>query len=227
MRAEAWAIVVMVVLVGSAWSPPPRSLRVALAGEAPPRPARRLAVPGRARRAQRRRTEHLPLVLDLLARELRSGVTLTTAVAQVAPGDRTGLGSAIARIEQGEPVIDAIDRWLDGFPPADAAFVGGVFRLGLHTGAAIARALDRAAAALRAQQELTDEVRALTAQSRASALVVGGAPAGFLAFVAATDAGAASFLFTEPVGWACVTAGLALEAVGFWWMRWLVQRFDR
>jgi len=225
MRVETGAVVAGVLILCSAKPPRARPLGAKPALSGGPWPGRRL--PGEDRRARRRRLERLPHVLELLVRELRAGATLATAVAHVAPSDQTGLATAVVRIDQGEPVMQAMDRWLDGFPPADAAFVGGVFRLGLHTGTAMADSLDRAAEALRGRRELADEVRALTAQSQASALIVGLAPLGFLAFMGATDVGAVAFLFTEPAGWACGLIGLSLEAVGFWWMRRLVQRFDR
>lgn len=187
-------------------------------------PVARLGSGLRDRRDRRLRRDRLPLVLELVARDLRSGTTLNAALTRVARADGTGLAEAVGRIERGEPTVAALDRWLSTFPADDAALVGGVFQLGLRTGVATADALDRAAASLRVRHEVLAEVRALTAQSRASALVVAIAPVGFLTLVATADADASAFLFTTPGGWACLVVGLSLDAAGFWWMRRLVGR---
>ena len=97
-----------------------------------------------------------------------------------------------------------------------------VLGLGAATGAALADALDRTAEVIRERRELASELNALTAQSRASALLVAAAPVAFLAVFGLTDPGSLGVLVTSPLGWVCLLAGIGLDGIGFWWMRRLV-----
>lgn len=71
---------------------------------------------------------------------------------------------------------------------------------------------------LRERIALEREVRALSAQARASAMVMIVAPIGFAFLGASADSRVASLLLTRPLGWACVSVGIGLNAIGGWWM---------
>ena len=60
-------------------------------------------------------------------------------------------------------------------------------------------------------------------QARLSAVVIALLPVGFTAWCITTDPRAASFLLGSAAGWLCLTAGLALLAVGAWWMARIVR----
>jgi Flp pilus assembly protein TadB len=63
------------------------------------------------------------------------------------------------------------------------------------------------------------EARALSAQARLSALVVGAAPLGYLAFSALVDPAAVTALVDTGVGRVCLLLGLGLEALAGLWIR--------
>lgn len=178
------------------------------------------------RRLLRTRCEALPLALELLARELRSGVTIVFAFEHVALTADPALDvpALVERLRHGSGLAPAVDWWVARFDDEDASVIAGVFHLGTETGTAVADALDRAAASIRARSELSAEVSALTAQSRASAVMVGAAPVGFGLLLAFAEPSAMSFLFGSVSGLACLIVGLGLDAAGFWWMQRLVAR---
>lgn len=230
MRPEAAVVFVAVCVGGLSFVPPPRRLISPPGSRPSPDDLRRwLSITIRRRRAARARQAALPLVLELTARELRSGATVVTALRRVAAthNDQPELSEVVDRIDRGDRVLTAIDRWVDAFHPADGALVSGVFHLGIETGSGVAGALDRAAAGIRARAELADEVRALTAQSRASAQMVALAPVGFAVVLSAAQPAALAFLVTSPEGALCLTVGLVLDAVGFRWMGRLVDGVAR
>lgn len=231
MRAEVTLFFVALCAVALPSAPSPRrqvAHRALARGAGRRRVGPDLVAFGGQRRAQRHRREALPLVLELVARELRSGVTISQAFEHVAAtaDEVLDLDSLVDRLRNGQLIGPAIDWWVARFDPADAALVGGVFHLGTETGTAIADALDRAIAGLRARAELADEILALTAQSRASALLVAVAPLGFGVVLLVAEPDAAAFLFTSGLGFACLVIGLTLDAVGFWWMHRLVERIS-
>lgn len=229
MRPEAAVAFVVLCAVGLPWHAPARSAH----GATRPPDDRLLANVRRragalsARRGLgNRRRRAVPLVLELLARELRSGVTIAQAFRNVAPAadPALDLDLMVQRLGQGAGLTAAVDWWVTRLDRSDAAVVAGVFHLGAETGTAVADALDRAASGIRARGELSDEVRALTAQSRASAVLVGLAPLAFAAVLAAAEPASLTFLFGSPLGIGCLLVGLVLDAVGFWWMHRLVIR---
>lgn len=230
MRPEAVVVFVVLCAVGLPLAPRPRRPTEPATPTSPVGPARHRAsrfrdVVGRRRLVSRRR-DALPLTLELLARELRSGLTILPAFEHVAAhaDPSLDLPALVDRLRHGAGLTTAVDWWAGRFDPDDASVIAGVFHLGTETGTAVAGALDRAAAGIRARGELAAEVRALTAQSRASAVMVGCAPLGFGALLAVAEPSAVSFLFGSALGLACLAAGLLLDALGFWWMHRLVAR---
>ncbi len=173
------------------------------------------------RRHRRRLIGGLPDLVELVARGLRGGANLSGALTDAASGDGSAaasLRSALDRVSRGGRLGDSIDRWADHIDHPDADLVRAVIRFGDQTGGALAGSLDRAAATLRERAALVEEVRALTAQTRASSLVVALAPLGFLGVVATVDAESAIVLFTTPLGLGCLIAGLVLDGLGVVWM---------
>lgn len=122
-------------------------------------------------------------------------------------------------LEHGAGVPAALRSWsTGGSASAQVRHVAASLSLAAEVGGPVARSVDRVAATLRERRELRDEARALATQSRASAAVLALAPVGFAALVAAVEPAALSFLFGSPVGLACLTSGLLLEAAGALWM---------
>lgn len=169
----------------------------------------------------------VPELLELTARSRRAGMALVpslTAASDMVPD--AGVGPALARLAAGSSLADALDEWAAAIDDGDAELAVAVLLLGDASGAAVAGRLDRSAAMLRQRAALADEVRALTAQTRASAMVVALAPLGFAVVVAMTDSGFVETMIGTPIGRISLVAGLLLDAIGVWWMSRLT-RSDR
>ena len=167
-------------------------------------------------------------LLELTARALRAGASLPMALETASaelPG--AGLTPVTRRIAGGLSVAEAIDGWAAAATGSRTAAArrtaAALLVLGHRSGAAMAASLDRAAASIHQRRATHDEIRALTAQTRASGLLVALAPAGFGAAVALIDGDALRVLVATPVGWLSLLTGLALEAVGVWWMARLAR----
>ena len=173
----------------------------------------------------------LPEALEAMARSLRSGASLPTAVEETSEAVGAplaeGLGEIATIAGRGRPLALAIERWAnatrgDGVPLAAAALA-----LGAELGGTAARSLDAVADTLRDRNAVRNEVRALSTQARASAAVIALAPIVFSAVVALADPSSVVFLVTSPFGLTCLVLGVVLDALGGWWMRRIVQRAGR
>jgi tight adherence protein B len=169
----------------------------------------------------------LPGALEAVARSLRSGGSLRQAVAEAADATPGNLGAELrlvaAATERGAPLVDALDAWHERCPRSGVRLAVAALCLGAETGGAQARAVDGVAATLRDRLAVEGEVRALTSQTRASMLVIAAAPVAFCFFASSTDSRTSTFLFRSPIGLACLTAGIALDVIGAFWMRGLCR----
>ena len=166
--------------------------------------------------------DDIPQMLELLGRCLRAGASLRTAVNTVAHDfPRSMLSDVVAQANSGVSLTEAIDRWASGNTDCqntDRQMAAALLVLGHISGAAMASSLDRAAASIRQRQSLSDEIRALTAQTRMSSLVVAVAPVGFAGVIALVDSESLVVLLTTPVGILSLVLGSILECLGIWWM---------
>ena len=185
-----------------------------------------------------RSDDTVPQTLELLARALRAGASLQTAVDRVAADlPESGLSAVVNQVNSGLDMAEALDRWAVGSTrstgyrrrgedryrgrntsTADRQTVAALLVLGYRSGAAMASSLDRAAASIRQRRAIRDEIRALTAQTRISGIVVASAPVGFGAVIALADSEALKVLLTTPVGLVSLLLGIALECLGILWM---------
>jgi tight adherence protein B len=175
---------------------------------------------------RRRLVDGLPVLLEDVARGVRSGVSLRQAcVEATASGGpaTTGLAGAVADAERGQPLADACTRWATTAATPEERLAAGALALAAAAGGPQARAVDGVAATLRERRAVAAEIRAHSAQARLSAVVIGALPGAFLLWALATDRRTAAFLVAGPAGWACLGAGLGLELTGAIWMRRLLR----
>jgi tight adherence protein B len=174
-------------------------------------PARRAAATDR----------ELPVVLESVARRLRAGGSLAQALADAAPerpADLERSWRTLVHRSQVAGVEAALAEWSAGaVASASVRLAGAALALSAATGGSPARAIDGVADTLRSRVALSEEVRALSSQARTSAVVIATSPLVFGGAAASTDARTGAFLRT-PLGLALLTAGVSLDAVGWWWM---------
>ena len=205
--AAAWFALVLV-------AGPPSSPPCSVAAGAGP-------VALRLRRRPRRSRVHVPRcpgVLDQVVAHLRAGGTVPEAVARArgTPGAarrRTSRRIA-ARLESRARRSRNPSR--HGRPNVRSAGCGaaaGALAMVITVGGSAATPLEGLAASLRNDEAAAGEARALSAQARISAVVVGGAPLAFLVFSSATDPASVQVLVGSTIGRICLALGLGLEAL--------------
>lgn len=164
----------------------------------------------------------LASALDATARGLRSGGSLAASIGQATSAVHGAVALDIQRVatavDRGQPLGAALEAWARRRDRASVRVSVGALVLAAETGGPPARVIEEVAGALRVQLQVEGEARALAAQARLSAVVVGVAPIAFVALSSAVDAGNAHMLFGTPVGVAFLITGLALDGVGAVWM---------
>jgi tight adherence protein B len=146
--------------------------------------------------------------LDTTSTEVRSGSSLI---------------AALAHSRQRHPCLADRLTAADGTIDPDAAVVAQSLAAVLELGGPVAVTLHHAAALLRERAAQREEARAHSAQARLSAKVLTAVPLVFTAWSAATSATFRHAL-ASPIGLTAASAGLASNAVGWWWMRRIVEK---
>lgn len=169
----------------------------------------------------------LPLVLEAVARHLRTGASLAQAIAGSRPPREGALAVSWRRLASNVEVVGAIpalEVWVSddrrAIRPSER-LAAAALALAVDTGGSPARAVDGVAATLRSRLAVGDELRALSSQARLSAVVVAVAPLVFAA-VAFADGRTAAF-FRTGAGAAVLVAGISLDVAGALWMHRLCR----
>jgi tight adherence protein B len=173
---------------------------------------------------RRSRPDHeLPDRLEAVARALRGGASLRSALVDTAPAGPDPLAGLTRRVAAGYSVRDAVTAWPEAHRDAAARLAAtGLLAAGV-VGGPQARIVDAAALALRERVSEGAERRAQAAQARASAGVLVALPVVVGGWSALTDRRVGAFLFTTPVGMVCAGTGVALIVLGALWMGRLVR----
>jgi len=169
----------------------------------------------------------LPELLEATARSLRSGASLRVALGEAAshtsPRLASGVAAAVTAAERGVPLVEVIDDWTATVPGEGVRLAAAALALSAELGGAAARSLDGVAATLRDRNGLRREVRALSSQARASAIVIGVAPIAFAVVAGSLDRRTIDFLLHTPAGIACLVFGVVLDGLGALWMHKLAE----
>ncbi len=190
------------------------ALLVALAaGAIPSLVLRRL----RARRVEAFR-QQMPDLLMLVAGGLRAGSGLGQALAQAAAEielpARQELGLLLREQRLGVGLDEALGGLARRMPIEETTLFASALRIGAESGGSMAATLESLAEATRRKLAIEGKIRALTAQGRLQAWVMGALPAVLAVLLFLVEPVAMRALVDTWQGWAVSATVVALQAVG-------------
>jgi tight adherence protein B len=162
-----------------------------------------------------------PSVADELGSALRSGASLRQALGAVAAHGGAGahrLADLVNPLDRGDDLCGAAQRWAERSVDVDERLLAGAVELAAGATRAEPALFDTVSRTLRERSALAGEVRAQTAQARASATALSVLPFLFTGLCALADRSILTFLVSTLAGVACLVAGAAFQALGLWWM---------
>jgi tight adherence protein B len=192
----------------------PLAFAPALAGAIP-----WLALLERARRRLAKLEAQLPEALDLIARALRAGHSLSFGLQMV--GDElpdpvgTEIGQAARQIALGLEPRAAIAGIAERVPGTDIAFFVTAVLIQRETGGNLAEILESLASVIRERFKLYGKVRALTAQTRMSANILMAMPFVMVGLLSMVNPGYAEPLFETQSGRLLTILAAAMLVVGY------------
>jgi tight adherence protein B len=193
----------------------------ALLGFAP-----RLAFGWMRRRRIDRIEQQLPDALLMISGAAKAGLSLVSAVRQVSAELAPPLVQEFQLIQHeqrlGISLNDALENFTHRVPVQSVNLTVSAMRIASETGGGLAETLERTAATLRSQHAMELKIRALTAQGKMQAWVVGLLPLFLLWVLAHMEPEATSMLWTTQMGWGVLAAVAIMEFFGVWIIRRIV-----
>ena len=171
--------------------------------------------------------EQFPEAIDLIARGLRAGHALTTAlgmVAEEAPEPVRGEFRLLYdRQNFGMPLSDAFKSFAERIPLLDARFFATSVLTQRESGGNLGEVLDNLSALIRERFRLKRHVRAVSAHGRMTGWILGFLPMAIAAILAAVAPGYIDIMATDPLGRMIVVAALVMQVIGAFIMRRIVD----
>lgn len=178
-------------------------------------------------REKRRFENQLPDTLTLLSTSLRAGYSLLQAVEAVAAEapDPTAreFGRAIAEARLGRSVTEALDGITERTQSKDFEWAVMAIEIQREVGGNLAEVLQTVADTMLQRNRLRGEIRALTAEGRISAFVLGALPFVMGLFLWSTNRDYIQPLFEETFGLIALGVGGVLMAAGIVWLRKIIN----
>jgi tight adherence protein B len=180
-----------------------------------------------AEREKKRFTDQMPDTLGLLATSLRSGQSFLQAMEAVAaeapePTARE-YQRAIAEVRLGRPIGAAMQGIADRMQSQDFQWVVMATEIQREVGGNLAQVLNIVADTMLQRNRLRREVKALSAEGRISAVVLGSLPIFIFLFLFVSNPDYLNPLIERRAGWAMIAGALTAMAVSFAWLRKIVD----
>lgn len=162
--------------------------------------------------------EQLPDSIDLMARALRAGHTVSSAVEMVSSEGSEPLASEFRRIfeEQsfGLPLREALLNLTRRVPLADVNFLVTAILVQKETGGNLAEVLDKTTMVIRERFRLRGQLRVYTAQGRLTGWILAALPFLMFTLLRIANPKYVNVLIEDPTGQKLTYAGLAMMFVG-------------
>ena len=179
---------------------------------------------------RKRRVEHieqqLPDALQMLAGTARAGLSLPAAIRQVSTELAPPLQQELLLVQHeqrlGVSLDDALENLARRIPAQPVKLMVSAMRIANETGGGLAETLERTATTLRSQHAMELKIRALTAQGKLQAWVVGLLPVFLLWVLHRMEPEAMSQLWTTQLGWGVLAAVIVMEFIGVLLIRRIV-----
>jgi tight adherence protein B len=180
-----------------------------------------------ARRERNRFIDQLPDTLNLISTSLRAGYSLLQsleAVASEAPQPTAReFGRALTETRLGRPPVDALKDVAARMESVDFDWAVLAISIQREVGGNLAEVLQTAAETMLHRNRLRREMKALTAEGRISAIVLGALPLGLFLFLYSTNRDYLEPLFTSTAGIAAMVGAMVLLGVGIFWLTRIVR----
>ena len=171
--------------------------------------------------------ELFPEAIDTLARAVRAGHAFTTALEMISDEVAEPVASEFRKLYEeqkfGMPVRDALVNLTERIPLVDVKFFVTAVMLQRETGGNLAEILDNLSYVIRERFKIQRQVRVYTAQGRLTMALLMGMPPIIVTIMLTLNPAFIRPLFTDPIGHGLLSAGIALQTIGYFVIRRIIR----
>lgn len=170
-----------------------------------------------------------PNAVDVIVRGVKAGLPLNDCLAIIARESKDPVGPEFQKIveaqKMGMTMGDAIAKLYDNIPLSEANFFGIVIAIQQSAGGNLSEALGNLANVLRDRKKLDEKIKAMSAEAKASAGIIGSLPFCVTGLVYLTTPDYITLLFTHPTGHMIIGGSLIWMSMGVMVMKKMIN-FD-
>jgi tight adherence protein B len=180
------------------------------------------------RRFQERFVEIFPDALDVIVRAVRAGLPVLDAIESTIANVPEPVAGEFRRLLDemriGVDLEDVLEHAANRIRVNDFRFFAVTLLLQRRTGGSLADTLVNLAGLIRRRKEIRLKARALSAESRATAYLLGVLPFVMIGIMYLINPGLISLLFTDPRGKVMLSIGIGMLIFGFIAMRAMIKK---
>lgn len=178
-------------------------------------------------RRQKKFAAELANSIDVIVRGIKSGLPLNECLAMIAKESPEPVGSEFREVVEeqrvGVPLSEALDRLTRRMPLPEVKFLAIVVAIQQQSGGNLAEALANLSSVLRDRFKMAAKVKALSAEAKASAMILGALPPGVMLMVQASSPEYIAPLLTTRTGNIFIVIGLVWMGIGIMVMRKMIN----
>jgi tight adherence protein B len=173
--------------------------------------------------------KEFPNAVDVIVRGVKAGLPLNDCLAIIARESKDPVGPEFRKIvesqKMGMTMGDAIAKLYENIPLSEANFFGIVIAIQQSAGGNLSEALGNLANVLRDRKKLDEKIKAMSAEAKASAGIIGSLPFCVTGLVYLTTPDYITLLFTHPTGHMVIGGSLIWMSMGILVMKKMIN-FD-
>lgn len=178
-------------------------------------------------RRQKKFAAELANAIDVIVRGIKSGLPLNECLAMIAKESPEPVASEFREVVEeqrvGMPLSEALDRLTRRIPLAEVKFLAIVVAIQQQSGGNLAEALSNLSSVLRDRFKMAAKVKALSAEAKASAMILGALPPGVMLMVQVSSPEYIAPLLTTRTGNIFIAVGLVWMGIGIMVMRKMIN----
>lgn len=171
--------------------------------------------------------EQLPDSLDLIVRSLRAGHPVSAALSLVSKEMADPIGSefgiVVDEMTYGLDLSETLRNLAARVPQEDLHFLIVTIQIQYMVGGNLAEVLGKLSQIIRDRYQMFAKIRAVTAEGRSSAVLIGSLPMVFAGFMVLTRPEFFAAVIDDPLFWPMVAGGVVLMILGQIWIYKLVN----
>lgn len=176
---------------------------------------------------QKKFSNQLADAIDIIVRGVKSGLPLTQCLRIIAAETPEPLRAEFQQLVDGQamgvPLDQTLQRMYERMPLPEVNFFAIVLVIQQKTGGNLSESLGNLSSVLRARKLMKEKVKALSAEAKASAMIIGALPIVVMAMVYFTRPQYIMILFTNPAGHLILMVCAVMMTMGIIIMRNMVN----